>query len=182
VVVLLAHGRRRVERLHYPAIAVAAHEQRPVAERSQALDRLDRHRARHNVAPDDDRVEARALDFGEDGIERRGVGVDVVERGNSHRGDMLASHLRVTAPRSPPLRPAVDRLTTALLASKGSTPDLHSHIARSIRVLVHERRDRFAPSGGSLRRRAARFWFRRERCGAPSPLQKSGRCRGASGR
>jgi hypothetical protein len=74
----------RVELLDGPSIGVAAHEDRSVAERTQQLDRGHGQRSGHRVAADDDQIDGLLFELGEDGAQRDGVGVDVVESGDAH--------------------------------------------------------------------------------------------------
>ena len=74
----------RVELLDGPAIGVAAHEHRSVAERAQQHDRRHGQRSGHGVAADDDQIDRFLFELGEDGAQRDGVGVDVVESGDAH--------------------------------------------------------------------------------------------------
>ena len=66
------------------AVCVAAHDERAVAERDDALERLARPRTGDHVAAEDDPVDVRLLDLGEHRVERRQVAVDVVERRDPH--------------------------------------------------------------------------------------------------
>jgi hypothetical protein len=77
---------------------------------------LDRQRTRHHISPDHDPVDAHALHLGEHRLERRHVGVEVIERGNAQRGGMLASH-RVRRHRA-----AVDDLRPPATCAPGHEP------------------------------------------------------------
>lgn len=64
------------------AVAVSADEARAL-ERACERQRLGRQRPPGQVAAEDDRVDALTLDVGENGLQRRQVAVDVVERRDS---------------------------------------------------------------------------------------------------
>ena len=79
-------GRRlgRADGVGHLALAVAADEVDGCVERLDAVEHVARERARDSVAADDDGVR-RAVEVGEDGVERLAVAVQVVEREDDHR-------------------------------------------------------------------------------------------------
>ena len=66
------------------AIGVAHHPADAFAEPREAVERLARQRAGRDVAADDDELRRGRLDLGEHRLERVGVAVDVVQRGDAH--------------------------------------------------------------------------------------------------
>ena len=82
---LVSLGRHAADLRQHRQLAVAMNELHRHVEVEQTLERFPGHRTRHHVAPNHDLIDARLVNLLKHRLQRRSVGMNVIQRGDPHR-------------------------------------------------------------------------------------------------
>ena len=124
--------------LDHLALGVPAHPRDPVAQGHEQAERLGRHRPRQRVAADHHEIRCGDVRLGQDGLERRQVAVDVVQRRDAHRRhDILSAVLdRLFTPLA--LGPVTIR--NRIVSTSHQTTLVHDHLPTDDLIAYHRAR------------------------------------------